>query len=265
MHDTVDYPQGPRLEIFRAPDASIVIQYDVWMFRLAPGEQQIAFCTTAEPVRTCLDLVFERVVVPLYVLFAEPSILGLHGSAVAIDERGWIFIGESGAGKSTTAHALLAQGATFLADDMTLVDVANGTIRPGSPSIRLWKQSSEVQGALYDCLVSDQTTKRWFRLDDSLGAPAPIELAGIVWLTPTADAAQDGAWTPCRPRDGLVALLRQTFDFTSPERAWMTQRFQNAAQLLGRNTLFRYQYKRSDDGLPSHVERLVRVLRESTS
>ena len=49
--------------------------------------------------------------------------LSLHGSAVGLSGGAIALIGESGAGKSTTAAALVEQqGATFVADDVVPVD-----------------------------------------------------------------------------------------------------------------------------------------------
>ena len=67
--------------------------------------------------------------------------LVLHGSAVLINQRAVIFSGESGAGKSTTASALVKQGYPLLTDDVvvikTLADGAMALI-PGPPQLKLW-------------------------------------------------------------------------------------------------------------------------------
>jgi hypothetical protein len=56
--------------------------------------------------------------------------LGLHASAVAIGGRGLVVVGQHGAGKSTAAGELcLHHGARLLADDVTLIEVRDGTVR----------------------------------------------------------------------------------------------------------------------------------------
>lgn len=56
--------------------------------------------------------------------------LAMHGSAVAKDGRAIVFLGRSGAGKSTMAAAMCSRGAELLADDAVAID-------PGSEA-RTW-------------------------------------------------------------------------------------------------------------------------------
>lgn len=66
--------------------------------------------------------------------------LCLHASSVVKDGRAYLIAGSSGAGKSTTAAALVERGATLLADDVTAIDVTpNGTVvaYPGLQTLRL--------------------------------------------------------------------------------------------------------------------------------
>lgn len=64
--------------------------------------------------------------------------LVLHGSAVAVDGRAVAFVGDSGAGKSTTAAGFAARGHPFLSDDVTPVyDRAGGpVVPPGHPFVK---------------------------------------------------------------------------------------------------------------------------------
>jgi hypothetical protein len=73
----------------------------------------------------------------------------LHASAVLIGERVAVFIGKSGAGKSTTAAAFAQQGYPVLSDDVVaLIDRGDAFwVQPAYPRIRLWKESV---AALYD-------------------------------------------------------------------------------------------------------------------
>lgn len=63
----------------------------------------------------------------------------MHASAVAIDGRAWLLCGATGAGKSTLTAALLAQGADFIGDDLTVLDADGGsaTVPRGRTTMRL--------------------------------------------------------------------------------------------------------------------------------
>ncbi len=65
--------------------------------------------------------------------------LVLHASAVGSDTRSVVFLGDKGAGKSTTAAALVARGHSLLTDDVLAIDFppAGPSIAPGFPEIKL--------------------------------------------------------------------------------------------------------------------------------
>lgn len=70
--------------------------------------------------------------------------LALHASAVIVGAGALLFAGAAGAGKSTTAAAFVARGATMLADDVAAIDWRDGApfVRAGYPRLRLWDDSA---------------------------------------------------------------------------------------------------------------------------
>jgi len=64
-------------------------------------------------------------------LLHRRGLLVLHASAIAVAGRGAIFMGDKGAGKSTTASALIRAGHELLTDDVVALDLA----RPDAPMI----------------------------------------------------------------------------------------------------------------------------------
>lgn len=82
------------------------------------------------------------------VLCNQRGVLPLHACAVEIDGGAVAFAGASGAGKSTLAAAFHRRGFRLLADDVTPIDFAGGTVRflPGLRRIRLWADSVEAAG-----------------------------------------------------------------------------------------------------------------------
>lgn len=74
----------------------------------------------------------------------QRKILPLHGSAIAIDGKAYAIVGDSGAGKSTTASALLQRGFQLISDDVIPVTISENNVpmvTPAYPQQKLWKES----------------------------------------------------------------------------------------------------------------------------
>ena len=68
----------------------------------------------------------------------------LHASAIALDEGAVLFIGDRGAGKSTTAALFQSHGYSLIADDVTVLDMSQPEsvmVVPSFPQIKLWPES----------------------------------------------------------------------------------------------------------------------------
>lgn len=114
----------------------------------------------------------------------------LHAGAVELDGRTIGIAGHSGAGKSTTVHALVQRGARLLSDDQLLVDPATRLAYPAYPSAKLWAASAtQLAIATHD----DARVKHGFDKfhvdlgDVFLDAPRPLDL--LIVLAPTPDLA----------------------------------------------------------------------------
>ncbi len=70
----------------------------------------------------------------------------LHASAVAFDDRAVAFVGDGGAGKSTTAAAFAQQGRPVLSDDVVaIVERESGFhVMPAYPYLSLWPESVKM-------------------------------------------------------------------------------------------------------------------------
>src|SRR3569833_489545 len=82
-------------------------------------------------------------------LLRQRGYLALHASAVAVGGNAVLFLGESGAGKSTMAAAFHTRGHQVLADDVAAVRVmgAGPELLPAWPGVRLLDDSREAIGA----------------------------------------------------------------------------------------------------------------------
>lgn len=71
-------------------------------------------------------------------LLHQRGLLVLHASAIAVGGKSAIFMGDKGAGKSTTASAMIRAGHGLLTDDVVALDLAaEPMIVPGFPQLKL--------------------------------------------------------------------------------------------------------------------------------
>jgi len=81
----------------------------------------------------------------------QRGLIVLHGNAVSEDGKGCqIFVGDSGAGKSTMAGWYFKHGAFILADDVVALYFDDTTgipmVIPSFPQIKLWQKSADLLG-----------------------------------------------------------------------------------------------------------------------
>ena len=110
--------------------------------------------------------------------------LVLHGSAVEVGGRAMVLLGQKGAGKSTTAAALLARGHALLTDDLVVIDFDEGRphCAPGPVQMKLWPASADALG------LADEIQPFMDGLDKGVwfGARAvahPVPVAAVCSLT----------------------------------------------------------------------------------
>ena len=124
-------------------------------------------------------------------LLAWRGQLPFHGCAVSIDGKGVLICGDSGAGKSSLTAALIAKGAQFISDDLSVVapdkDGNGWSIDMGRPGIRLFP-----------------SVGHWFFGDDT--TPLPDDPRGKVIAVPATNL-----------NDGPVPL-RQIIFLGGPEK-----------------------------------------------
>ena len=60
----------------------------------------------------------------------RPELLFLHAAALTRGGQTWLLAGDSGAGKSTTAWALLHHGWRYLSDELAPIDLVTGRVHP---------------------------------------------------------------------------------------------------------------------------------------
>jgi len=77
------------------------------------------------------------------ILFQKGYFL-LHGSAIQVNNEGVVFLGEPGAGKSTTVAAFAQKGVSVINDDMVCILISEAGqpfLIPSFPQIKIWGNS----------------------------------------------------------------------------------------------------------------------------
>lgn len=118
-------------------------------------------------------------------LLQQRGLMPLHASALAIDGVAIGIAGDSGMGKSTTAHALHERRHRLVTDDIAALSCRGDEviIPPGHAALRLWPDSLlrvSANPSVHERIHAD-TEKRRIELSDGL-AVEPLRLAGIVVL-----------------------------------------------------------------------------------
>jgi hypothetical protein len=161
----------------------------------------------------------------------------LHASAVAIDGRARLFVGDSWAGKSSTAAAFSILGYPVLSDDIVRVDVVEGGLAacPSHPRLNVWHDSAT---ALYSPdglpLHSDTFGKYFLDLDHAGYAfqATPVPIAAVYLLGGRSAAGESPATRALPPRDALVALVGHTYGSAFLDRSMRAGEFDVLCRLV---------------------------------
>jgi hypothetical protein len=199
----------------------------------------------------------------LAVLLRQRGFLVLHASSVVVNDVGIAFIGNSGAGKSTTAQAFHRQGYAVLTDDVMVVqlDGDRPMAVPGYPLIKLWPESATATGYAPDSLpcIHGFSTKRSHQLTSGFGQSAvPLQR---IYLLDEGDAHRI---VPLNASDACLALLRHsraTTLLTHPD--FRTKNFRQCSWVAQNVSVARFERKPDLSELPELVKLVEADLRSA--
>lgn len=145
------------------------------------------------------------------------GILCLHASGVSVEGRAAVFLGDKGAGKSTTNAALLARGHVPITDDLVAVDgTLSETVRPvvwpGFSSMKLWPDSVSalaLDPQAEDRLIHPSVTKVQKKMPTPVAASA-VPLGSLFVLRRDEDVTEPVALRK-PPHEALQMVMRYTF------------------------------------------------------
>ncbi|MEE4153464.1 MAG: hypothetical protein V2I27_04830 [Erythrobacter sp.] len=179
------------------------------------------------------------------------DLLVLHGSAVEIAGKLAVFIGQTGAGKSTLAASLYAEGHKLLGDDAVVIDQTNGLLTGEAvyPSLRLFRDSIErvFREEVGSSAMAFYSTKRNVAADklDSAAMRA-VPLAAIYILS-----RGDARVTLNRrsPADACMALVENSFALDPQDARAAVSRTARAAQVAAQVPCYELAYPHDFAGL----------------
>ncbi len=156
-------------------------------------------------------------VVPLTLVSQGEFVLHASGVAVPTEDgsRAVLFIGESGAGKSSVAVGCSLAGAELLADDFVVVHTHNraATAVPAGVGLRLFDDVAE----LLDCPSAYPTVAQYTHKKRILDPPylrqlqEPVPIGAVVYLQPRLEAGAAPQVEPLAPAESLMKGVEHAF------------------------------------------------------
>lgn len=143
-------------------------------------------------------------------LLQRRGLLVLHASAASVNGQGIGLLGDKGAGKSTTAGAIVAAGHALLSDDVVALDFSDGIkIIPAYSQLKLWEAAADgigLAGLERQERLHPSIDKSQFNLTHGFCNEA-VPLANLYVLR----RGENAAILPLAPQAGLEALMRFSY------------------------------------------------------
>jgi hypothetical protein len=141
LKKTQIYRRGIRASFGKDEDDTLYLDWaGIASFKAIQGHTLIVEPHTTEADLISLFTVSEALGL---VLFQKGYFL-LHASSVAIGDEAWCFMGNPGAGKSSTAAAFIKAGCRLLSDDLTAITFDEDglpVVIPAYPQLKIWDRT----------------------------------------------------------------------------------------------------------------------------
>lgn len=162
----------------------------------------------------------------------------LHASCIELDGKAFALLGQSGAGKSTTAAAFANMGMPVLSDDILPIyrDEIYFLSVPGYPFLRLWPESAEAICGKEDALpfLAPDFDKRYLDISsqDYIFRQDPIPLKAIYFLEERSDAESAPYIEMLSKRKSLILLSANTYRNELLDKTMRQQEFLFLSKLV---------------------------------
>jgi len=240
-----DDDETPPPLVERDGDAVTLHFHDVARFRIGFGDCSItAFDIDPDTSDCVIDHILNDHIAPR--LLAEMGELVLHASAVRFGDEVALFLGETGAGKSTLATSLHQAGYELLGDDASIVThgPAGYMARAVYSSLRLYPETiiTLLGSNTATSPMADHSDKQNVHLPASAHAPAgPLPLTAIVFLDGDCGASEAKA-APLDSMRACIALVEQSFSLDPHDPRCAARRLAALSQLALAVPAYRLSY-----------------------
>lgn len=199
---------------------------------LSPSQRAALVVVSPEMLRSAYHTRYELIEFAVFTLAARAqNLVSMHAACVGKDGRGLLLMGDSGAGKSTTALLSVLQGFDFLSEDSVFVApdslLATGVasfLHVTADSLQ-WVDSAHARATVRRSpVIQRRSGVRKFELDLRQGeyrlARAPLEITGIVFLS--AQSAPGSALLRPLKRSEMLARLKRFQPYAASQPQWRT-------------------------------------------
>jgi hypothetical protein len=216
--------------------------------------------TSVIPQETLIHLLLDQV---LPRCLAHRGRVMLHASAVNVKQGILLFIGDSGAGKSTMAGNFHEAGHSALSDDCVWIKETQDQIIavPTYGGLRLWQDSLKALFAEQDTYpMAHYSSKKRVPLDKNdvlrLEDGLPV-LAVIFLLPPDSTSPKEIMLERLSNRETFIAILKQTFQLNLLDMERMRRHAQELGHLIPRLRAFRLSMPRDFSLLPTVRQKIL--------
>ena len=177
-----------------------------------------------------------------------------HASAVGINGKAVVLVGDSGSGKSTTVAAFAKLGYPVLSDDLVVLrdDLETFWVQPAFPMIRLWEKSVVALFGRADALpkiVPDRPlwNKQYLNLerDGYQFQDKELPLGGIYFLSSRSSDDFIPSIHPLSSQEALLSLVVNNYSASFIDKANRAKEFEMLGRIL--KTIPARQVKQSND------------------
>jgi len=145
----------------------------------------------------------------------QRGLLVMHASAVLIDGRATLFVGDSGAGKSTIAASLARDGYDVLADDVMPIAYDSdkrAVVWPGACAFKLWGDTVDSLGLQRERLVPiSNRDNKFYVLNPRTVADEAYPIARIIELARVTEEQPSVSLDALGPLEALRVVSTNTY------------------------------------------------------